>query len=214
LLKDSLDDNHHFHSMSFTALPIIDYAKIIGPSISDTPESHAASNAEKEKLFKAFAEVGFIYLANHAVPATTEKNLFAHAQRFFALPTEEKAKVETGESKGFRGWFNPSRTSGNAATADQKETFDVGNDLDSNRPNQWPSDWPELRDVMNLFFDRCCEVQLTLLGALAEHVGVASDFFEPRMAARDHFFRIIHYSERTRDASNERYRATPHVRSI
>lgn len=192
-------------------LPVIDYAKIIGPSISDTPEAVADSEAEKAKLYKAFAEVGFIYLANHAVPAFAEQNLFADARRFFALPTEEKALVETGESKGFRGWFSPSRTSGNAATADNKETFDVGDDTDPARPNQWPAGWPELREDMNLFFDRCCEVQLALLGALAERVGVEPGYFAPRMAARDHFFRIICYPETERDDSQTRFRATPHT---
>lgn len=196
---------------TITNLPIIDYSKITGGTISNTPEAVLASQSEKEKLYKAFAEVGFIYLANHAVPALAEKNLFAHAQRFFALPTSEKAKVETGESKGFRGWFNPSRTSGNSATSDQKETFDVGNDLDLNRPNQWPEGLPELRDDMNLFFDRCCEVQLVLLSALAEYVGVAADFFESKMAARDHFFRIICYPARHRGDTSTRFRATPHT---
>lgn len=192
-------------------LPIIDYAKIIGPSISDTPEALAASVAEKTKLYNAFATVGFIYLTNHAVPAFAEQNLFAHARKFFALPESEKAKVETGESKGFRGWFNPARTSGNKATSDEKETFDVGNDADEKRPNQWPENWPELREDMNLVFERCCEVQLVLLGALAEHVGVTSDYFEPRMSSKDHFFRIIHYPGRARNPANTRYRATPHT---
>jgi isopenicillin N synthase-like dioxygenase len=198
-------------NQKIASLPIIDYAKLIGPATSDTSDALKVSVAEKAKLYGAFAEVGFIFLANHAVPELAEQNLFAHARKFFSLPESEKAKVETSESKGFRGWFSPARTSGNTTTSDQKETFDVGNDADEKRPNQWPEDWPELRETMNLFFDKCCEVQLVLLRALAEHIGIAGDYFEPRMASKDHFFRIIYYPERTRDSSNTRYRATPHT---
>ncbi|KAL3462222.1 hypothetical protein BJX64DRAFT_259473 [Aspergillus heterothallicus] len=198
--------------MTCTAsLPIIDFAKIIGPQISRSPSVLAESEAEKARLFQAFVDVGFVYLANHSIPDFARQNLFAHAKKFFALPVAEKAKLETGESKSFHGWFSPQRTSGDTSHSDQKEAFDVGDDNDPSRPNQWPDAWPEFRSDMNFFFEKCHQVHLVLLRALAAQVGVDEGFFEPFVDAKDHFFRVIHYPETTRGSFRNRQRAGAHT---
>ncbi|POR31209.1 Uncharacterized protein TPAR_08583 [Tolypocladium paradoxum] len=182
-----------------TSLPIIDFSKIIGPSISHSPEVLEESEMEKQKLFQAFVDVGFL-------------QPFSHAKQFFALPESEKTKVETGESKGFHGWFSPSRTSGDFWHSDLKEAFDVGKENDAMRPNQWPEDWPEFRDDMNFFFEKCHEVHLVLLlRALAQQVGVDENSFEPHVDAKDHFFRVIYYPETSRAAFKDRLRASAHT---
>ena len=193
------------------SLPIIDFAKIIGPSIANTSEAQEESKSEKQRLFQAFIDVGFIYLKNHSIPDFARDNLFAHAKRFFALPDEEKAKVETGESKSFHGWFSPQRTSGDKTHSDQKEAFDVGNDLDPTRPNQWPENLPGFRDDMNFFFEKSHEVHLVLLRALAQEVGIDENFFEPFVNRKDHFFRVIYYPETTRSSFKNRLRAKAHT---
>ncbi|KAH7216881.1 uncharacterized protein BKA55DRAFT_528483 [Fusarium redolens] len=198
-------------SKETTSLPVIDFAKIIGPSISRSPGVLEDSIKEKQKLFDAFVNVGFVYLANHSIPDFAQENLFSHAKKFFALPVSEKAKVETGESKGFHGWFSPARTSGDARHSDLKEAFDVGKENDPTRPNQWPENWPEFRDDMNFFFEKCHEVHLVLLRVLAEQVGVDGGFFEPHVDEKDHFFRVIYYPETTRAAFKERTRASAHT---
>jgi isopenicillin N synthase-like dioxygenase len=202
------------------SLPIIDFAKIIAPTISRSPNALAESAAEKKRLFDAFVSVGFVYLRNHSIPAFATANLFAHAKKFFALPVEEKAKVETGESKAFHGWFSPQRTSGDTTHSDQKEAFDVGDDNDPTRPNQWPAlegdegrKWSEaFRSDMNFFFERCHDVHLVLLRALASQVqGVDEAFFEPFVDNKDHFFRVIYYPETTRGSFAQRQRAGAHT---
>ncbi|OCL05437.1 Clavaminate synthase-like protein [Glonium stellatum] len=193
------------------SLPVIDYYKIIAPSIIDSPEAHQESEKEKHRLFEAFIHVGFVYLANHSIPDFAYKNLFAHAKRFFALPEDEKAKIETGEKKAFHGWFAPHRTSGDKTNSDQKEAFDVGDDNDPTRPNQWPENWPEFRDDMNYFFEKCHQVHLVLLRALAQQVGIDEDFFEPHVNAKDHFFRVLYYPETTRSSFKNRLRAGAHT---
>ncbi|KAJ4051460.1 hypothetical protein NW761_014550 [Fusarium oxysporum] len=198
-------------SKETASLPVIDFAKIIGPSISRSPGVLEDSIKEKQKLFDAFVNVGFVYLSNHSIPDFARENLFSHAKKFFALPVSEKAKVETGESKGFHGWFSPARTSGDSRHSDLKEAFDVGKENDPTRPNQWPENWPEFRDDMNFFFEKCHEVHLVLLRVLAEQVGVDGSFFEPHVDEKDHFFRVIYYPETTRAAFKERTRASAHT---
>ncbi|KAL8941765.1 MAG: hypothetical protein Q9216_002050 [Gyalolechia sp. 2 TL-2023] len=193
------------------SLPLIDYSKLVEFKTSKDLKSLPISKNEQQKLFAALRDVGFVYLQSHTIPLAAQQLLFEHAHRFFALPESEKAKIETGESKAFHGWFSPQRTSGDKSRSDQKEAFDIGDDNDLTRPNQWPADWPEFRTDMTSFFESCHQVHLELLAALAEHVGLTPDFFSPYVQAKDHFFRVLYYPETTGDSFQNRFRASPHT---
>lgn len=175
------------------------------------PESTRTSRNEQQKLFEALRDVGFVYLEHHPIPTTAQQKLFSHARQFFAKPELEKAKIETGESKAFHGWFSPQRTSGDKGKSDQKEAFDIGNDNDPTRPNQWPEGWPEFRTDMNSFFEACHAVHLDLLSALAEQVNLKPDFFLPYVQRKDHFFRVLYYPETTGISFKDRLRASTHT---
>lgn len=193
------------------SLPIIDYGRLVAAKHSNSPSAVEESRQEEEKLIRAFVEVGFIYLRNHPIPATARADLLSHAKKFFALPVEEKAKVETAETKAFHGWFSPQRTSGDSRHSDQKEAFDVGRDDDPTRPNQWPEGLPGFRDDMNKFFQQCHDIHLDLLQALARQIGIDQDFFQPFVNARDHWFRVLYYPETTRASFKNRLRAGEHT---
>ncbi|KAJ3492276.1 hypothetical protein NLG97_g5444 [Lecanicillium saksenae] len=184
-------------------LPVIDFSKLTSPD--------AGGEDEKGRLLRALQSVGFVYLKNHGITDTEKQQLFAHAARFFALPVAEKSKIETGEAKFFHGWFSPERTSGSTKLSDQKEAFDMGDDTNAKRPNQWPEDWPEFRSDMNAAFDKCHDIHLTLLSALADGVGIPHDYFVPFVQERDHFFRVLHYPETTVDTFKSRMRAGTHT---
>ena len=193
------------------SLPVIDYSKLVEFKISNDPDVALTSKREQAKFFAALRDVGFVYLQNHPISLAAQQQLFTHAKRFFAQPESEKAKIETGESKAFHGWFSPQRTSGNKTISDQKEAFDIGDDNDPTRPNQWPADWPEFRIDMASFFEMCHEVHLELLAALAEQVDLKSDFFLPYVQNKDHFFRVLYYPETTSESFNDRFRASTHT---
>lgn len=193
------------------SLPVIDYSKLVRSKNSKDPDNVQTSKTEQQKLYDALRDIGFVYLQNHAIPLTAQQQLFNHAKQFFARPESEKAKIETGESKAFHGWFSPVRTSNGSRNSDQKEAFDIGNDADLTRPNQWPADWPEFRTDMTFFFEKCHEVHLELLAALAEQVGLDSGFFLPYVQNRDHFFRLLFYPETSGPSFKNRYRASPHT---
>ena len=156
-------------------------------------------------------DVGFVYLANHTIPQDVQKSLFLDAETFFSQSTAKKAEIESGPAHHFHGWFNPTRTSGGARSADQKETFDVGNDADSSRPNQWPANLPDMRTRMTFTFEECHKIHLELLSALAEQVGLPADHFNSYVDAKDHFFRVLHYPQTSSETFKERFRASPHT---
>jgi isopenicillin N synthase-like dioxygenase len=193
------------------ALPIVDFSRLVLYRTSAGDAAAQTSAQERSNLFAALRDIGFVYLQHHSIPQSSEAALFSHARRFFALPECEKAKVETGPTKFFHGWFSPQRTSQAAAHSDQKEAFDIGDDSNASRPNQWPAGWPEFRADMADFFDRCHALHLDLLGALAIEVGMPRDFFVPYVLAKDHFFRVLYYPETTGESFKNRLRANTHT---
>ncbi|KAI1664621.1 non-hem dioxygenase in morphine synthesis N-terminal [Pyrenophora tritici-repentis] len=199
------------HSTGLTAfspanLPIIDYSRIEAFFSSKAPENVA----ENEKLLKAVNDVGFIYLKHHGITDERMKRLFDYAKELFALPVSEKEKIESCESKFFHGWFSPERTS-KSGIADQKEAFDVGDDTNLARPNQWPENWPEFRTDMNYFFQKCHEIHINLLSTFAEGQGLSKDYFNPFVDRKDHYLRLLHYPATTPDSMRSRLRASPHT---
>lgn len=192
-------------------LPIIDFFKIRIPHDSSDAKAIEQNKVEKQRFFQALQEVGFVYLKNHDIGQSNVQTVFSHAKRFFSLDESEKAKIETGESKSFRGWFSPARTSANARFSDQKEAFDMGDDNDPTRPNQWPGNMPGFRDDMNEMFEKCHKIHLILLGALAEAVGLPTDHFVQYVDKKHHFFRVIYYPETPVETFKERVRAATHT---
>ncbi|KFX86807.1 hypothetical protein V490_08827 [Pseudogymnoascus sp. VKM F-3557] len=192
-------------------LPVIDFSKLEGYKNSAGTTTAQESSVEKRRLFQALKDVGFVYLKNYGIDESAVQMIFAHASRFFSQPVSEKEKIETGESKFFHGWFSPERTSGSSKFSDQKEAFDLGDDNDLTRPNQWPADWPEFRSDMNALFEKCHEIHLDLLSTLAEEVGLPRNYFLPYVQDKDHFFRVLHYPETTIDTFKTRVRAGVHT---
>ena len=70
------------------AIPLID----LGPSLSGDLE---AKKAVAWEIHKTARDTGFFYIANHGVPQAMMDGQLDLARRFFALPLEEKAKVDT-----------------------------------------------------------------------------------------------------------------------
>ena len=193
------------------ALPVIDYAKLVEFRKSSSPESVQISTQEQKKLIFALRNVGFVYLQNHTLSPAVQRTMFENAKGFFAKPEDEKARIETSEAKAFHGWFCPQRTSGDKGKSDQKEAFDIGDDSDPSRPNQWPTDWPEFRANMVHFFEECHQIHLELFRALADQVSLDTEYFTPFVQDKDHFFRVLYYPETTSDSFKDRFRASPHT---
>ncbi|EEP78115.1 predicted protein [Uncinocarpus reesii 1704] len=184
--------------------PIIDYSRVVS---SDT----SISTAEKDKLFRSFREVGFIYLKGYTFPEEFIQTLFSHIHKLFALPEAEKLAIEGGEKQAFRGWFAPVRTARNPEKADQKEAYGLGNDYDSTRPNIWPPNWPEFREDFSRFFEECFNMHLEILRALTEKVGLDRETLIPSVKAKDSYSALLYYPETTAESFQSRVRSAPHT---
>jgi isopenicillin N synthase-like dioxygenase len=167
--------------MTSPSLPVLDL------SLADDPATAAAFLTG---LREATHIYGFFYLVGHGVdPELTERTI-AVAREFFDLPEAAKLAIENTNSPHFRGYtrVGGERTQGKV---DWREQIDVGPELavlptgpghpDYNLlqgPNLWPSELPELREVVHDWNRAMAAVADRLLRAWAVSLGQDAGVFD------------------------------------
>ncbi|MBA3880507.1 MAG: flavonol synthase [Sphingobium sp.] len=172
----------------------------------DDPDSFAAA------IGTSFERFGFAIVADHGVPADLVERAWAETKAFFDLPEDEKRRYFDPRGGGQRG-YTPFKTeiAKGASAVDLKEFWHVGRPLPAGHafeavmpPNVWP-DRPEgFRDTFTeLFaaFDRAGDV---ILSAIASHLGLAPDWFDPAVKDGNSILRLLHYPPIPADAEGVR----------
>ena len=78
------------------SLPIID----ISPLYGDEPD---AWQAVAGHIDRACRQWGFFYIKGHPISPARIAEVLGNAQRFFALPVEEKLKIDITQTRHHRG---------------------------------------------------------------------------------------------------------------
>jgi isopenicillin N synthase-like dioxygenase len=170
------------------------------------PEGFAAA------LGGSFERFGFAVIADHGIPAGLIADGWAQTAAFFALPDAEKRRYYSAAGGGQRG-YTPFKTeiAKGASVVDLKEFWHVGRDLpdghplsDRMPPNLWP-DRPEgFRETflaLYAAFDRAGD---RLLSAIARHLKLAPDWFDPAVENGNSILRLLHYPPIPADAEGVR----------
>ncbi|MFG9905650.1 isopenicillin N synthase family dioxygenase [Pseudomonas aeruginosa] len=178
-------------------LPIIDITPLYGAD-------RGAWNDVARRIDQACREWGFFYIAGHPLPAARFEALLAAAREFFALPVEEKLKIDITRSRNHRGYgaiateqLDP------ALPSDFKETFDMALHLPAEHPdvragksfygpNRHP-DLPGWEALLEGHYADMLALARTVLRALAIALGIEEDFFDRRFEQPVSVFRLIHY---------------------
>ncbi len=160
----------------------------------------------------SFERFGFAIVADHGVPQDLIDRAWADTQSLFALPEDEKRGYHAPGGGGARG-YTPFKTeiAKGASAVDLKEFWHVGRELaaghrfaDVMAPNVWPQRPEEFRDTfIELFaaFDRAGD---RLLSAIARHLGLAPDWFDPAVKDGNSVLRLLHYPPIPVDAEGVR----------
>lgn len=160
-------------------LPVLDMSELDGGD----------AEGFRSALLAATHDVGFFHLVGHGIPDDVTARAFAEAGRFFALPAEDKQRVEMLDSPHFRGY---TRTGGELTQGrvDWREQFDIGaeraptDDPDApaymrlEGPNPWPAAQPELRTVFTDWAERCTAVARRLMRSWALALGSPAEVFD------------------------------------
>lgn len=167
--------------MTTARLPILDASRFRGGQ-----EERAAFVADLRGILH---DHGFFYLSGHGVPQELIDRLVAASRKFFALPAEEKLKIEMVRSPHFRGYNRAGyeRTRGEQDWREQIDfntegtPHDLGPDTPGwkrlHGPNQWPEAVPELRGIVLDYQARVTALGIDLLKAIALALGQPEDVF-------------------------------------
>ncbi len=112
-------------------IPVIDISALL---VGGTDETTAAEQRTAKAVDHALRNSGFFYVSNHGVPQALIDELWAVSREFFALPLEEKLRIDMEHGgRAWRGYFPCGRelTSG---VPDHKEGLYLGTDLPPDHP--------------------------------------------------------------------------------
>ena len=154
-------------------------------------------------------EHGFFYLVGHGVEQQLIDRVLATSKRFFALPMEEKMKIEMIKSPHFRG-YNRAGQERTRGAQDWREQLDIntegvpveiGPDTPPWKwlqgPNQWPEALPELKKVLLAYQAEVTRIGIDILRAIAAALGkpadVFADIYEPQPSQ---LLKIVRYPGR------------------
>ena len=196
-------------------LPIID----IAPLYQQDPHAIAQVSAA---IDRACREWGFFYIKGHPISAARIETLTQAAKTFFALPLEDKLRIDITQTRHHRGYgaiateqLDP------ALPSDLKETFDMGLHLPADHPDvlaekplRGPNRHPALPGWEVLMEQHYLDMQAlaqTLLRAMTPALGVPEDFFDQRFTQPVSVFRMIHYPPRHTATSAEQQGAGAHT---
>ena len=187
-------------------LPLLNVAPFL-----DAPDSEAAQEFVSA-LRRACREPGFCYLEGHGVDPNIEQAAAAAAQKFFAQPAKERAKLEIANSAHFRGYtiLGDERTQG---VSDWRDQLDVGpeerapeltpNDpawLRLRGPNQWPENVPQMAPATLAWMAALEPLGVAILRALALGLGQTRDAFDAHVLPEpDVHVKIIRYPAQHED---------------
>ncbi len=183
-------------------LPLVD----IGPLLDGPANAH---DVVARSLDQACRQSGFFLVHNHGVCPKLIAALDQAARRFFALPPARKAAVAMHHfGPAWRGWF-PVGGELTSGVPDQKEGYYFGKHLPTGHPkvraqtplhgpNPFPSEVPELAELVARYLAAMQSLAATLLSGMARGLGLASDYFACGLTHDPTtLFRIFHYPART-----------------
>ncbi len=188
---------------------IADVAAVPTLSLSDEARDPAAF---ARALGGSFERFGFAIVADHGVPQALIDRAWAETEALFALPEAEKRGYHLPGGGGARG-YTPFKTeiAKGASAVDLKEFWHVGRELPEGHrfaaqmaANVWPTRPEGFRDTfVELFaaFDRAGD---RLLSAIARHLGLAPDWFDPAVKDGNSVLRLLHYPPIPADAEGVR----------
>ena len=166
-------------------------------------------DAFADALGRACRDTGFFLLDGHGIDPGLIAEVFAQADRFFALPEAQKAALSISKNPHNRGWtwLGSERLDEGSGQIDRKEAFNVGLDLAADDPRVLAGErfrgvnvWPDLqgfRAAMLRYFEACLTLGVALHRPIARNLELAEDWFEGSFRAPLATLRLLHYPPAT-----------------
>jgi isopenicillin N synthase-like dioxygenase len=152
-------------------------------------------------LGQAYRLFGFCCFSHHGIPEALIRAAYEDFRDFFRLPDDVKKSYRLDGKAGARG-YTPFKveTAKDRTIADLKEFWHVGREEGKDNPypelllpNVWPNEITSFRAHSLALYQSMESVGDRILAAMALHIGLAADFFEPHVNHGDSILRALHY---------------------
>src|SRR5262245_45737671 len=183
------------------------------PTIDLSPLKGGSAAAQREvarQIDAACTDTGFFMVTGHGVAADRIARQRRRAIDFFALPVEEKMKVQRPPAKISRGynWLGDrsiAYSMGQAAPPDIQEAFAFGHDradlaakvdaasAQMYAPNIWPERPREFKDVMVTYYGAMMGLASNVLRAMAMALDAPENYFADKFDRQASVCRMIRY---------------------
>src|ERR1700726_1869918 len=186
------------------AIPTIDLSPLRGGSGTEKREVAREIDA-------ACTEIGFFIVTGHGISQDLITTARQQAIDFFALPDEDKMKVQRPPTKISRGynWVGDRSVAysmGQTAPPDIQEAFafgpesvpDVPSHVDGPgakmyAPNIWPERPPELKKIMLAYYRAMSDPAWQVLSAMTTALGMDAAYFSDKFDRQASVVRVIRY---------------------
>ncbi|WP_072688986.1 isopenicillin N synthase family dioxygenase [Rhodococcus marinonascens] len=188
-------------------------------------EAGQSAAAVAQDVDESLQRAGFLLVRGHGVPRDLVADVRAAARNFFALPEEVKAQYAA--IVGGRGWIAPGLeadgySEGTETPPDLKESFAVGPQTRTGdpvvddvwfKPNVWPTEVVELRDLLTAYTEAMRRLSDELLALFSVALGLRSNFFEELADRPTWTCKINHYPPMSSVGEPEpgQFRIGPHT---
>src|SRR5262245_26744699 len=204
------------------AIPTIDLSPLRG-------DSRAEQREVSRQIDAACTEIGFFIVTGHGISLDLITAARQQAIDFFAMPDEEKMKVQRPPSKISRGynWVGDRSVAysmGQAAPPDIQEAFAFGPDNVADlasrvdaasakmyAPNIWPERPADFKKIMLSYYDAISDSASHVLRAMATSLGVSEAYFTDKFDRQASVARVIRYPAVTQPPQPGQLRAGTHT---
>ncbi len=192
-------------------VPTLSLAKAAGD-----PQSFAAA------IGHSFETFGFAVVTDHGIDPALIARGWGKTREFFALPVETKLNYDAKANAGQRGYtaFGV-EIAKDADRHDLKEFWHVGRDLppghrfrDHMPDNVWPAEICGFHEALSSLYAAFDQAGAQILSAIARHLGLAPDWFDPAITSGNSVLRLLHYPPIPEDADGIRAGAHEDINAI
>jgi len=202
------------------------------PTIDVSPLRDGSAAARRDvarQIDAACTDIGFFLVAGHGIAQDMIENTRQRAIDFFALPVDEKMKVQRPPAKISRGynWLGDRSVAysmGQAAPPDIQEAFAFGPERVGDwaskvdaasaqmySPNIWPERPQDFRQTMLAYYDAMQGLAWQVLRAMAVALAVDENYFSDKFDRQASTTRIIRYPAVTQAPLPGQLRAGAHT---